>query len=157
MSLIQSGWTGSPSASGSMRSVLSAWWSSFIRTLTWERLRCFSSELTVSACSSSAGLLSVSGVLHGQNAAEHHDQPGPAERLWWGHLPGNNTPVTSSQDRSPLLLQTHCGRRRIWSLSPRNVEHVKVSWTNCRNIKRVRNIQSTFLFCVFAVEVLMAN
>lgn len=28
-----------------------------------------------------AGVLSVPGVLHGPDTAEHHDQPGPAERL----------------------------------------------------------------------------
>lgn len=39
---------------------------------------------------SAAGLLPVSGVLHGPDSAEHHGQPGPGERLRRGHLSGEN-------------------------------------------------------------------
>lgn len=137
---------------------LSTWWSLFrnlqhkilnLREAEMFKLRFCNLELTASACLSSAGLLSVSGVLHGQNAAEHHDQPGPAERLWWGHLPGNSTPVTSSQFDPQCVCSSRGEDGGFEDLNSWNVEHVKVSWRNCWNIKWVGTIQSTFVFLQF--------
>lgn len=48
------------------------------------------------------GVLSVSGVLHGQDSPKHDDQPGAAERLRWSHLPGH-TYVHRTQMRQQTL------------------------------------------------------